>query len=134
MEGRATHDGTARYLGVDDAVDGAGGSEVEDARTAPRGGEEGGVIEEVAPEDAEAALAGASGERVEVVRLGLVICTSTRRQQQDNCSLRNARNYSSRHAIVAASKTVAVPAILQGHSCADKRICSGGECTATDRG
>lgn len=48
---------------------------MEHAGAAPRGGEEGGAVEEVALEDAEAALAGAGGEREEVVHLGLVICT-----------------------------------------------------------
>lgn len=48
---------------------------MEDAGAAPRGGEEGGAVEEVAREHAEAAALAAAGggERVEVVRLGLVI-------------------------------------------------------------
>ena len=67
--------GGGRYLGVEDAVDDAGGGEVEDAGAAPRSGEHGGAVEEVAPEEADAALvAGGGGERAEVVRLGLVIC------------------------------------------------------------
>jgi hypothetical protein len=61
------------HLGVVDGVDGAGGGEVEDAGAAPRGVDERRAVEEVAAEDAEAALA---GERVEVVRLRPVICTS----------------------------------------------------------
>jgi hypothetical protein len=51
---------------------------VEDARAAPRGVEERGAVEEVAPEHAQAALAGSRRQRVEVVRLRLVICTSPR--------------------------------------------------------
>ena len=62
-----------------DGVDGAGGGEVEDARAAPRGIEEHRAVEEVAAEDAEAALAGAGGESQEVVRLRPVICTSPRK-------------------------------------------------------
>jgi hypothetical protein len=61
------------HLGVVDGVDGAGGGEVEDAGAAPRCVDERRAVEEVAAEDAEAALA---GERVEVVRLRPVICTS----------------------------------------------------------
>ena len=67
------------YLGIADGVDGAGGGEVEDARAAPRGIEEHRAVEEVAAEDAEATLAGAGGEREEVVSLRLVICTATAR-------------------------------------------------------
>ena len=52
---------------------------MEDARAAPRGVEEHRAVEEVAAEDAEATLAGAGGEREEVVRLRLVICTTTAR-------------------------------------------------------
>jgi hypothetical protein len=67
------------YQVILDGVDGAGGGEVEDARAAPRGVGERGAVEEVAAEDAEVAPAGAGGERQEVVRLRLVICTSPRK-------------------------------------------------------
>ena len=58
---------------TEDAVDDAGRGEVEDAGAAARGGEHGGAVEEVAREEADAALV-AAGERQEVLRLGLVIC------------------------------------------------------------
>lgn len=87
------------YLGVEDAVHDAGGGEVEDAGAAPRGGEEGGAVEEVAREHAEAAALAAAGggERVEVVRLGLVICT--------------AQHHCLHHLLRLASKQAAVMAV-----------------------
>ena len=48
---------------------------MEDAGASPRGVEHGGAVEEVAPEEADAAFV-APGERKEVVRLGLVICVT----------------------------------------------------------
>ena len=45
-----------QYLGVQDAVDGAGRGEVEDAVAAAPGGEHGGTVEEVAREEADAGL------------------------------------------------------------------------------
>jgi hypothetical protein len=79
---RSGEERTARtgqcHLRVADGVEDARGGEVEDARAAPRGVEERRTVEEVATEDAEAALAGAGGEREEVVRLRPVICTPRR--------------------------------------------------------
>jgi len=64
------------HLGVADGVHDAGRGEVEDARAAPRGVHQRGAVEEVAAEDAEAALAGAGGQGEQVLRLRLVICTA----------------------------------------------------------
>jgi hypothetical protein len=67
------------HLGVADGVDDAGRGEVEDTRAAPRGVDQRGAVEEVAAEDAEAALAlaGAGGQGEQVLRLRLVICIAT---------------------------------------------------------
>jgi len=51
---------------------------VEDARAPTRGFEQRGAVQEVAAEEAEAAVAGAGGECEEVVRLRPVICTPPR--------------------------------------------------------
>lgn len=65
-------------LGVLDGVDGAGRREVEDTRAPARGVEQRGAVQEVAAEEAEAAVAGAGGEIEEVVRLRPVICIPRR--------------------------------------------------------
>jgi hypothetical protein len=68
---------------------------VEDARAAPRGVEERGAVEEVAPEHAQqAALAGPRRQRVEVVRLRLVICTSPAHDVSDRQARRQAEDQS----------------------------------------
>ena len=63
---------------------------MEHAGASARGGEHGGAVEEVAPEEADAALV-ASSEREEVVRLGLVICGAQRQPNQHLPSSRCAR-------------------------------------------
>jgi hypothetical protein len=78
----------SKYLGVEDEVDGAGRGEVEHAGASPHGGEHGGAVEEVAPEEADAALvAGRSGESEEVVRLGLVICAMPTKSRASSAAL-----------------------------------------------
>ena len=49
---------------------------MEDARAAPRGVHQSGAVEEVAAEDAEAALPGAGGQGEQVLRLRPVICAA----------------------------------------------------------
>jgi hypothetical protein len=64
---------------------------VEDPRASPCGIEKHRTVEEVAAEDAEAALAGAGAgvEREEVVRLRLVICKPRRDLMTDNHRIRS---------------------------------------------
>jgi hypothetical protein len=76
-------------------VDGAGGREVEHTKASRRGGEQGGAVEEVAPEEADAALiAGGRGEREEVVRLGLVICGTPTKSTVSDLRRTTACSYS----------------------------------------
>ena len=53
---------------------------MEDARAAPRGVGQRGAVKEVATEDAEAALASASGHGEQVLRLRAVICGAPPKQ------------------------------------------------------
>jgi hypothetical protein len=114
------------HLGVVDGVDGAGGGEVEDAGAAPRCVDERRAVEEVAAEDAEAALA---GERVEVVRLRPVICTSPP-ARQNHTRLPRRRNFNKQ------SKKAATRSLRSGGGLRERRAGDGELAAAllTDRG